>query len=167
MSRERHQSPCARLPEIIRRPDLQSRRQRGLCALVACLGWLLWLYLFLPLSTLVAWIAGIQRFDAYVIESREHSWSSLTVYALTIALAGCALLLWAFYNYRRFRHVDRRSPATAVTTEKLALSFGIAQHSVDILQDDRSLTLEHDARGNIVGIVPRTQSAASLGVPAS
>ncbi|WP_110654075.1 poly-beta-1,6-N-acetyl-D-glucosamine biosynthesis protein PgaD [Salinicola halimionae] len=145
------QRGAVRLPRIIHRPDLQSRGQRSVLALIAGVGWMLWLYLFLPLATIGSWIFGVHRFDAYVIDNHGHSWASLTIYAITIALAGIALLIWAFYNYRRFRHADRRQPASPLTSERLALSFGMNSTQVAELQRSRSVTLEHDAQGNIVG----------------
>jgi len=145
------QRGAVRLPRIIHRPDLQSRRQQSVFALLAGVGWMLWLYLFLPLSTIGSWIFGVHRFDDYVLDNHGHSWASLAIYAVTIALAGTALLIWAFYNYRRFRHTDRRQPASLVTSEKLALSFGINSAQVAELQRCRSVTLEHDAQGNIIG----------------
>ncbi|OLO06533.1 poly-beta-1,6-N-acetyl-D-glucosamine biosynthesis protein PgaD [Salinicola sp. MH3R3-1] len=145
------QRGAIRLPRIIHRPDLQTRGQRSVFALIAGIGWLLWLYLFLPLATIASWIFGGHRFDAYVINNHGHSWSSLTIYAVTIALAGAALLIWAFYNYRRFRHADRRRPALPVTSERLALSFGVSSDQVAELHRSRHMTLRHDAQGNIVG----------------
>ncbi|MCK0746688.1 poly-beta-1,6-N-acetyl-D-glucosamine biosynthesis protein PgaD [Chromohalobacter nigrandesensis] len=141
-----------KLPNIIYRPDLQSRRQRGLFALLAGVGWLIWLYLFLPLSTLLGWAFGSERFQAYVIDGHEHSWSSLMIYAVTVVLAGAALLIWAFYNYRRFRHADRRRPPSPLTTERLATSFGVDEAQVARLQQGRVATLYHDAEGNITDI---------------
>ncbi|OLO02910.1 poly-beta-1,6-N-acetyl-D-glucosamine biosynthesis protein PgaD [Salinicola socius] len=144
------QRGAVRLPRIIHRPDLQSRRQRSVFALVAGIGWMLWLYLLLPLATIGSWIFGVHRFDTYVIDNHGHAWASLAIYAATIVLAGAALLVWAFYNYRRFRHADRRQPASPVTPEKLALSFGVNSAQVAELQRARSVTLEHDAKGNII-----------------
>nr|CDQ37556.1 hemin storage system protein [Virgibacillus halodenitrificans] len=148
----RDDTAALELPEIIHRPDLQSRRQRGVFALLSGLGWMLWLYLFLPLSTLLGWAFGSERFQSYVIDSHEHSWASLTIYAVTVVLAGMALLIWAFYNYRRFRHADRRRPPAPLTTERLAASFGVSEAQVEHLQRSRVTTLHHDARGHIVGI---------------
>lgn len=140
------------LPDIIYRPDLQSRRQRSVFALLSGLGWMLWLYLFLPLSTLLGWAFGSERFQAYVIDSHAHSWASLTVYAVTVVLAGMALLIWAFYNYRRFRHADRRRSPSPLTTVRLRDSFGVSEAQVEYLQRSRVTTLRHDARGHIIGI---------------
>ncbi|MCI0511077.1 poly-beta-1,6-N-acetyl-D-glucosamine biosynthesis protein PgaD [Chromohalobacter marismortui] len=148
----RDETVMLELPDIIQRPDLQSRRQRGVFALLSGLGWMLWLYLFLPLSTLLGWAFGSVRFEAYVIDSHEHSWASLSIYAVTVGLAGMALLLWAFYNYRRFRHADRRRPPAPLTTERLATSFGVRDAQVEHLQRSHVTTLRHDAWGHIVAI---------------
>ncbi|WP_110648520.1 poly-beta-1,6-N-acetyl-D-glucosamine biosynthesis protein PgaD [Salinicola peritrichatus] len=148
----KRQRGAVRLPRIIHRPDLQSRAQRSVFALLSGAGWMLWLYLFLPLATIASWTFGVHRFDAYVLDSHSHSWASLTIYVITIALAGAALLIWAFYNYRRFRHADRRQPASALTSEHLALSFGMNAAQVAELQRRRRVTLTHDAHGNIIDV---------------
>ncbi|WP_110669183.1 poly-beta-1,6-N-acetyl-D-glucosamine biosynthesis protein PgaD [Salinicola halophilus] len=144
-----------KLPDIIHRPDLQTRRQRSVTALFTGLGWMIWLYLFMPLATLGGWFFGVERFQTYVIDNAGRSWASLTIYAITIGLAGVALLVWAFYNYRRFRHVDRRRPADAVTPERLAQSFGIDVEQIAGLQRQRTLVVEHDERGEIVAVTRR------------
>ncbi|MDH4571152.1 poly-beta-1,6-N-acetyl-D-glucosamine biosynthesis protein PgaD [Salinicola acroporae] len=149
MAKANSQRGAAGLPRIIHRPDLQSRRQRSVFALLAGIGWLLWLYLLLPLATVGGWIFGAGRFESYVIDSHDHSWASLTLYAFITVLAGATLLVWAFYNYRRFRHADRRQPALPLTSERLALSFGMNSDQVTELQRHRRVTLTHDAQGNI------------------
>lgn len=149
-----HQRGAPGLPRIIHRPDLQSRRQRGVFALLAGIGWLAWLYLFLPLTTLFGWHFGVVRFRDYVIDSHPHTWASLTIYVITITAAGATLLIWAFYNYRRFRHVDRRRPAPPLTPERLAISYGMNAAQIEHLQQSRVATFEHDAQGNIVDVLP-------------
>lgn len=155
-----HQRGAARLPRIIHRPDLQSRRQRSLFALLAGIGWLVWLYLFLPLVTLLGWHFGVVRFRDYVIDSQSHTWASLTIYVITIAGAGAALLIWAFYNYRRFRHADRRRPAAPMTAERLAITYGMNADEVARLQQARVATFEHDDHGNIIAVRPKDVSVS-------
>lgn len=140
------------LPEIIERPDLQSRIQRSLFAAIAAAGWLIWLYLFAPLLSVLGWVFGIQRFQTYVLFNEAHSLSTLLVYGLIIAIAGLALIAWALYNYIRFRGADRRTAPSPVNDVQLAAGFRIAIEQVHAVQKAQVSVLTHDEKGQIVAV---------------
>ncbi len=142
------------LPEIIERPDLQSRIQRSLFAAIAAAGWLIWLYLFAPLLSLLGWVFGIQRFQVYVLFNEAHSLSTLLVYGLIIVVAGLALIGWALYNYFRFRGEDRRAAPSPVNDAQLADGFRIDVQQVQAVQQARISLVSHDEHGHISGVHP-------------
>ncbi|HEV8078806.1 MAG TPA: poly-beta-1,6-N-acetyl-D-glucosamine biosynthesis protein PgaD, partial [Marinobacter sp.] len=47
-------------PLIIERPELQTPTRKTLSSVITFLAWTLWIYLWLPLLSIIAWGAGIQ-----------------------------------------------------------------------------------------------------------
>ena len=138
-----------KLPEPIYRPDLQGRFQRNLYAILSVLGWIIWLYLFVPLITLVGWIFGYHRLDRFVLSSPRESAYTLTLYMVVIALAGATLVLWALYNLLRFRGKERRTQPHNVTEDALAAEFHIETSQLWRLQRSRIARVHCDDDGNI------------------
>lgn len=147
------------LPDIINRPDLQSRWQRGWFAALAAAGWLIWLYLFAPILSLLGWLFGAQRFSQYVLFTQEHTVRTVLIYALIILVAGVFFLGWAIYNYLRFRGEDRREPPVAVTNAQMAEAFRIDVGAVATVQRLKVARLGYDELGHIVTIQPDDAAA--------
>lgn len=94
---------------IINRPDRQRPLQRTLFAIITMVAWTLWISLWLPLLTLIAWLLGLE--DAYKqlgLMHPLHAADNLSI-VLTIA-AVCALSMgsWSQYNRIRFTGKQRR-----------------------------------------------------------
>jgi len=140
------------LPEPIYRPDLQGRFQRGLFAALSVLGWIIWLYLFIPLITLIGWAFGYHRLDRFVLSSPRESVYTLIIYLIVIALAGATLVLWAIYNLIRFRGKERRTQPHNVTEDALAAEFRIETSQLWRLQRSRIARVYCDDSGNITDI---------------
>jgi biofilm PGA synthesis protein PgaD len=60
------------------------------------------------------------------------------------------LLIWAYYNYFRFRGVERRKHCKRVTVADLAARYQIAPEALDRWRQARRLVVHHDGRGQIV-----------------
>lgn len=156
-----------RLPDTIERPDLQSRLHRGVFAVLSTLGWLVWLYLFAPLLSLLAWALGYQRLHRFVLVNAHHVIFTLVIYAGAVVLAGVLLLAWAVYNLLRFGPKDRRSAAAPVSAAELAEAFRIDPEQVQRLHDGRVLRLHHDAAGHITAVETIMRPDAAQGAGAS
>lgn len=151
MNRPRNNTPV-RLPDPIHRPDLQSRVHRGVFAVLSTLGWLVWLYLFAPLLSLVAWGLGYHRLDLYVLSSTPHVLLTLGLYASAVIVAGLLLLLWAVYNLLRFGSKDRRAAAPPVSDIELVQAFRINRDQLAQLHAGKVMHLHHDTDGHITGV---------------
>lgn len=107
---------------IIDRSRLVSRPKRVLAGGVTAFFWFVWIYLWLPLITLVAWALGFR--SAYIqlkpsIEAADAANIAITYFAIIVCL-GIALLTWAFSEYLRFKNVRRRVHPQAVSVFELA-----------------------------------------------
>ncbi|MGB7304031.1 MAG: poly-beta-1,6-N-acetyl-D-glucosamine biosynthesis protein PgaD [Burkholderiaceae bacterium] len=156
--RSRHQS---RRPLIIRRSDLQSPTQRWVLRSTTAVFWMIWTLLWLPLITTLAWIFGGIRAEYYVIRPLEIGvlGEQLLFYGGVIFVLVGSLYLWAAYNLRRFRGLDRRRGRAAVTIEQVAQVHGVPPQRLAKWQQARVLFVSHDDEGRIlkvnVGAAPK------------
>ena len=147
-----------RLPKLIHRPDLQGWWSRGVSTALSTLGWLVWLYLFAPLFSLLAWYFGFRRFKQYLLTYTGHDWVAFQALAIGVLLACALLLLWATYNLIRFRGKERRSPMPPVSDEAIMAVFHVSAEQMHCLRRAKVMRVRHDDSGQVVGAVDVTSS---------
>lgn len=143
-----------KLSPIIERPEWQSFRQRTLYAVITLLFWGIWIYLWRPLFDLLCWILGLHP-QAYSGSEGEHYQSLLhlfAIYLLIIAVLGGSLLLWALYNYLRFRGVERRRARPALDTADQGRHYTLDPALLQDWQLERRLVVHHDRHSNVIGV---------------
>ena len=110
---------------LIRKPMKQPRLQRAAWGFVTLGFWMVYVYLWTPLATLLLWLLGIRTafFELYV---REHAIEPFLLFSLPLLALACALLLisWAEYNRLRFSRTDRRSQPRSATLPEVADALG-------------------------------------------
>lgn len=141
---------------IIDHPERQRPLQRTVYALITMVAWTLWISLWLPVLTLIAWSLGLE--DAYRqlgLVHPLHAAGDLSM-VLVVALA-CALSIgsWSQYNRMRFagkqrrrgnRHLDVAEMAPALATSvETARELRAARRSVVHFTADRQMFLRSDA----------------------
>lgn len=141
-----------RIPEIIRRPDLVDTPKKGALALIALIGWVLWLYLLMPLGALLAWWFGYQRLDFFILSNPIRTIETLKIYFLIISLGGLLFILWATYNWLRFRRMDRRGAPPKADAAAIGQAFLIEPTDVEIAQAGKVLAFDFDEHGQIIQI---------------
>jgi biofilm PGA synthesis protein PgaD len=148
---------------LIRKPNSQPPLRRTAWGFVTAAFWLLYLYLWAPLVTLVLWLLGIRTalHEMYLRES--HVEPFLLVVLPLVALA-CAvvLIIWAEYNRFRFRGKDRRHAQADVPHAEIAVALGADPSTADALTQGKVLVLHMDAQAQPRG----TSFAAVPAVPA-
>lgn len=116
---------------------------------------MLWVYLWQPLLTLLAWIFGVRLFGdlAGSGSSRElHEFGHLiVVYAAVICVMGGSLLTWARIEFIRFRNVNRRTRPTPVSVEETAEYAGLPVEELNKWVQSNRLVIYHDAHGHVIG----------------
>lgn len=142
-------------PLIIDRPDLQAWQQKALFGALTAMFWMIWLFLWLPLVTLAAWVFFGYRFQFHMLElaGYEGFLNLVAVYGLVILTMGGALILWAKINHLRFRGVDRRKQFPSPTVEDLAAQHHVTTASLAQWQNYQVMTVYHDEHGAITRVV--------------
>jgi biofilm PGA synthesis protein PgaD len=94
---------------IINRPELQKPVQRAVFTVITMLAWTVWVSLWLPLITLIAWLLGLE--DIYIKLGLNHPFRAANDLGLVLQVAAVAALSlgsWAFYNRMRFAGKQKR-----------------------------------------------------------
>jgi biofilm PGA synthesis protein PgaD len=138
-------------PLIIDRPDRQAWEQKALFGALTAAFWVLWVFLWLPLATLLGWLFfGYQfQFHMVTLDGYQGFLNLLRIYALVILAMSGALILWAKYNHLRFRGMDRRKEIPPPTNDQLAALHHQSVQTIAQWQSYQVMTIHHDARGAI------------------
>lgn len=104
--------------------------------------WALWVYLFLPLFSVIMWGFGIHTFYRHVFRGTaiRELYELLTQLGFTILLIFCALRGWEVYNRYVFGRRNRRKQTIPVTSAEVGGHFGLPAGSVDALQNQKEIT---------------------------
>lgn len=151
---------------IIERPDLQSWPLILGSRMVTALMWGLYVYLWLPLLTLLGWALGMDSAYEQMIALGGYQivlglW---LFFAAVILIMGGLLLGWARLNFYRFRGPDRRQLPGLTDEPQMAADFGLEAHQHSILHTCRRARLDHHPDGTLrrVEINPEPVPAAML-----
>jgi biofilm PGA synthesis protein PgaD len=104
--------------------------------------WLLYLYLWLPLITLVMWLLGVNNavVEVYLPEGRVDAYLLVTVPLIALVCA-VVLAVWAEYNLLRFRGEDRRVGSELVGIEMIAHTLGASGEVAAAMRGGKQMTL--------------------------
>ena len=133
-------------PPIINVPERQGRAQHTFSRMFTALAWLGYLYLWLPLLTLVAWALGMHR--AYeLMYQDQHGVEPFLLLALPLIAIGCAVVLlgWAEYNRARFGGPERRRSMPPIGDVEVAAGLGADASTAGTLRENRIVVLSLDA----------------------
>lgn len=148
---------------IISAPHLQTLRQRFASTLVTLVFWVFWFYLWLPLLTLAGWLMGIDMMYFQMIELSGYRslLNRMSEFSATVATLGMSLAGWAFYNFFRFRGVDRRRPGKLVSDEELCAVFNVNIKLLTASRNSSFIAVQISDAGEIEGLSPERPSIGS------
>ncbi|UZW59018.1 poly-beta-1,6-N-acetyl-D-glucosamine biosynthesis protein PgaD [Lysobacter enzymogenes] len=132
---------------LIQKPAMQHPLPRTLWGVVTGAFWLVYLYLWMPVLTLVLWLLGI-RTVASELYLRTHEVDPFLMLILpaTAAAVVALLLIWAEYNRWRFagRDGERRSRLADVSIDEVAQALGASDEVAQALNAGRISVLHMD-----------------------
>lgn len=151
-------------PLIISTPSLQNLRQKYVSTVLTFLFWVIWIFLWTPLVTLVGWVLGLEQvyFQMVALDGYREVLKDFVLFLEWVAVMGGALAIWALYNFLRFRNVERRTALPPVTMTQQATFFRVDAEILAKHQQARCLSVSFDANGNIVEheVLPLNPSAS-------
>ena len=139
-------------PLVIDTPSMQSLRRKYISAVITFIFWMIWIFLWTPLITLVGWLLGIHQvyFQMVELQGSQAVIESFGLFLKCLAAMGGSLAAWALYNYLRFRNIDRRTPLPPVTNAQLSAYFHVDQSVLSRQQASKCLSVCFDEDGKII-----------------
>ena len=143
-------------PLIIDRPDLQTLAQRYGFLTLTFFFWFAWIYLWLPLISVLAWFFELRIvYDQMVLlQGAQSLFDNLRVYRWVFLCIAGVYVTWALVNNWRFRGRSRRSEVDAVPMRDIAQVFGLEPHALGEHQNAKTVTITHDEFGQINAVHP-------------
>lgn len=135
---------------IINRPERQNPFQRAFFTFLTMVAWTLWVSLWLPLITLVAWLLGLQ--DVYVKLGMNHPFRAANDLGLVLQVAAIAALSlgsWAFYNRMRFAGKQKRRANRFVDLVEMAPALDASVRTAQRLRASRRAVVHFDHAGSL------------------
>jgi biofilm PGA synthesis protein PgaD len=149
-------------------PDLLTARQRARDALMTAGMWGAYLYLWVPLISLFAWLLGFEfAYDVMVRAGGAHDLVRvLQTFAVAIIVIFVIVSVWSYSNRVRYRGHNRRHAGPEVADESLAEYFGVDTATLTGLREARRLELGFTADGRPeprggLALAPRPQPAVA------
>lgn len=145
--------PIQPWPPLIRRPEAQRKVHRRLYQLFTVLVWAAWLYLFVPLATLVLWAAGLRT--AWVesgLATDPLNVASIQWIGALALVAALVLVVWGELERRRYtakmhRHVREHG-------ELRTVAEGMQMRLADVyrLRDARLANVNFTPEGRVLRV---------------
>lgn len=137
-------------------PELMTRPQRTRDTVITAIMWIAYLYLWVPLISLFAWLLGFEL--AYDVMIRTGGASGLDRvligYAIAIAAILAIVMAWSLGNRLRYGKLLRRKPVPDVTLEAMARYFSVDPRAAVQLRTTSRMDVEFDEAGRPL-ITPR------------
>jgi biofilm PGA synthesis protein PgaD len=150
---------------IFDRPELQARRHRWVYSTLTLVAWVVWMYLWLPLITILAWYFGVRTFLREVIIPEPGTLFTLVmIYLFVVIVMGALLITWSRYNLSRFGGKDRRRSPESVPDREVEEWFDLAHGTLAKFRSSARLVVEHGDLGEVLSVrvpEPSTRSAQS------
>ncbi|WP_293780721.1 poly-beta-1,6-N-acetyl-D-glucosamine biosynthesis protein PgaD [uncultured Oxalicibacterium sp.] len=148
----------ARIKLILNAPDKVSRGTKLGSNIVTIVCWIAYIYLWIPLITLVAWWLGVNHaYDELSFARQADDLQNLLLfYGFIVAMLGGSLLLWAAKEYLRFRNSTRRRTPPHASVVDLATYVQRPENEVHAWHGFQQMMALHDEEGRVIGVQPIT-----------
>ncbi|HMB72932.1 MAG TPA: poly-beta-1,6-N-acetyl-D-glucosamine biosynthesis protein PgaD [Gammaproteobacteria bacterium] len=137
-------------------PEQMTQRERARDTLITAILWAVYLYLWVPLVSLLAWALGFEF--AYEVMVRAGGATDLLPilleYAVVVSIIFSAFTIWSVSNRLRFKDLDRRTRREPVGDAALAAYFRIPQSQIAAMRSRQVIhvSIDDDGRPRISGL---------------
>lgn len=141
---------------LVTAPEEMTTRERARDALITAILWAAYLYLWVPLVSLLAWAMGFEF--AYDVMVRAGGASDLLPilleYTVVISVIFSAFTIWSVSNRLRFKHLTRRTRRAPVRDEALAEYFRVPVSQIAAMRSRQVLhvSVDENGRPRIIGL---------------
>jgi biofilm PGA synthesis protein PgaD len=135
----------------IEAPELLTGSERTRDTIATAAMWLFYLYLWVPLLSLVAWLLGLElAYDVMIRSGGARDLGGiLVVYGVIVAIIFCAVTAWSLMNRYRFGHLARRRAMEPVSDEAMADYFGVGTRELPAMRAAKRIVVAFDDEGRL------------------
>jgi len=133
----------------IHAPELLTPPQRARDTVLTAAMWTFYLYLWVPLISLLGWLLGFEFAYNVMIRSggARNNGSLLFSYAIVIGVICAAITAWSIINRLRFHGVTRRKFSQRVNDQALLNHFNVTLDQLRGLRAGTIVSVEMDENG--------------------
>lgn len=138
----------------------------GVLSVLTVVFWAVWIYLVLPLLSLLLWVLGVQLFVAEMAtDGAESLVRSLLAYSTVLLVMVAALLSWILWNTVRYGgHSDRRTrKLPEVQDEEIGETLRLDFTLLEALRNHRFARIDIDDEECVVVLGTKWEVAAPGG----
>lgn len=129
-------------PYITHPRDPAPGHVRTMQGVVTLLAWIAYAWLWLPVVTVLAWMAGIRTsFIELHVRTYEFDQDTFSILFSLAVVATVVLIGWAEYNRHKYGGHDRRTPAQNIEPDAIAESLRASPEVSGHLSRAKSITL--------------------------
>lgn len=130
--------------DIIEKPELKSFSLSSIELGITGLAWGLWVYLIMPLFTLILWVLGAQFLviEQVMLKGYRSLLEVAVSYLIVVFLIGVILVTWNMYNKMKFKNNERRAFSAEIDVDYLAESLEVSLDIVKSLQSARIASID-------------------------
>jgi len=130
-------------------PELLTRQQRMRDNVFTAVMWAVYLYLWVPLVSLFAWLLGFEFAYDVMIRSggAQDLGGILFVYGIIVLVIIAMVATWSLGNLLRYGKMRRRHAAAELSIAQMAEFFEVELAAVEQLRSTQSVSIEFDAEG--------------------
>jgi biofilm PGA synthesis protein PgaD len=139
---------------IIENTQLQSTTVKSVWLSITLFLWFVYVYLWLPLISLVAWWLGYKTFVHHMIDLNGIlGFKHLLINYLIFIVALCGFLIaWANLEQLRFKNKTRRRGAGPLEHHAVARYFNVDEAKLRQMQSFKTVTVEFNHQGEMTGL---------------
>jgi biofilm PGA synthesis protein PgaD len=133
----------------INAPELLTGPERRRDTIFTAVMWAIYLYLWVPLASLFAWLLGFEfAYDIMIRSGGAQDLSGVLIIYGVIVLAIFAMVaFWSLGNLLRYGKLHRRHATGDLSPERMAEYFKIDPEAVEALRSTQSVSIVFDTEG--------------------
>ena len=133
-------------------PELMSGPERTRDTVFTAIMWGVYLYLWVPLISLFAWVLGFEfAYDVMIrLGGAADLGEILIFYGVIVLIIFLVVTAWSLGNRLRYGKLHRRHAGDALSIAEMAHDFGVDECEVERLRTRRSVAIDFDENGRPV-----------------
>ena len=135
---------------IIEKPESQRPLQRATFALITMVAWTLWISLWMPVLTAIAWLLGMQNaYRQLGLVHPLHAASDLRLVVMVALVSSLSIGTWSQYNRFRFSGKQKRRANRPLDIADMAPALAASVNTAKQLRAGRRSVIQFTDNGHM------------------